>query len=111
MLSPEIEKKKDYVSWSDVFLMFYEFMLKHHVSTRKRLIRYSDEFDETAFFRFSCDRYYYLKDGMAYELCLYKKLMASGFTTNVYKKKLVVSRHRRKDGNCFVYRQFYIWFD
>jgi len=104
------KKEKNYVSWGDCFLRFRESMLLYSVSVRGRQIRYSGEFGLSAFFKYCIDRYLYLKDGMAYNLCLHKKLLASGFTMNVYRKKLIVSKTRRKDGQCFSYRQFYVWY-
>lgn len=105
------KKDKNYVSWSDCFLAFHKYCLIHRQKVKNRLIQYSNEFDETDFFRFCVDRCLYLKDGMAYDLCMYKVMMQKGFRESVHGKTLYVSKVRRKQGRSYAYRQFFVWFD
>jgi hypothetical protein len=104
-------RRKEYMSWGDMFVAFYKYSLRYRTKRGKNFVEYSAEFDETSFFKFCVDRYVYLKDGMAYDLCMYKVLMQKGFVDNVFRKRLYVSRVRRKNGVCYAYRQFYVWFD
>lgn len=105
------KKVKSYISWGDCFFSFYRYMLRYSVVCSGRKVYYSPEFDETSFFKFCVDRYLYLKDGMAYDLCLLKGLLNYGYVESVARKRLFISRARRKKGFCFSYRQFYVWYE
>jgi hypothetical protein len=102
------KRRKEYTSRGDVFTLFREATLRTMVPMNDGYIRYGS-FQLNSFNNFVLRHSWYIRDNLAHDLRLYKRLPHEG--TWLYRGvgKLHISKKRPKEIS-YRYRGFFVWF-